>query len=131
MALADRNKNVYCLISDGECTEGSVWESFRIADDLKVNNLKIILNANGWGAYSKISLKPLIIRIKSFDMALCVIDGHNISQVVDALKKKRQDKPLVIFAKTIVEQFPFLQGQDAHYYVMSDEDYLAAVKLLK
>jgi transketolase len=28
MALADRSKNVYCLISDGECSEGSVWGSF-------------------------------------------------------------------------------------------------------
>src|SRR3990167_11062130 len=51
IALANRNKHVYCIISAGECTEGSIWETLRIASDKKVSNLKIILNANGWGAY--------------------------------------------------------------------------------
>src|SRR3990167_6685168 len=35
MALADRTKNVYCLISDGECSEGSTWEVMRIKDEQK------------------------------------------------------------------------------------------------
>lgn len=131
MALADKNKDVYCLISDGECAEGSVWESFRIASDLKVNNLKIILNANGWGAYGKILLNPLMTRIKSFNLALSIIDGHNLNQITTALKKKGGIKPLVVFARTNVAQLPFLKGQDAHYHIMNYEDYLLAVKLFQ
>jgi len=130
MALADKSKDVYCLISDGECAEGSVWESFRIASDLKVNNLKIVLNANGWGAYNNIPLKPLMIRIKSFNLALSVIDGHDIKKITTVLKRKRGRKPLVIFARTIVNQLPFLKGQDAHYYIMNDKDYLLALNHL-
>lgn len=131
MALADKNRDVYCLITDGECAEGSVWESFRIASDLKVNNLKIILNANGWGAYGKILLNPLMTRIKSFNFALSIIDGHNLNQITTALKNKRKIKPLIIFARTNVAQLPFLKGQDAHYHIMNDEDYLLAVKLFQ
>src|SRR3989338_1534763 len=33
MALADRTKSVYCIISDGEISEGSIWEAFRIASE--------------------------------------------------------------------------------------------------
>lgn len=54
MALADRTKNVYCLISDGECFEGSVWESFNVMRRYNVTNLKVYLNYNGWSAYNNV-----------------------------------------------------------------------------
>ncbi len=53
MALADRNKNVYCLLSDGEMAEGSVWEALHIIRDEKIDNIKIYLNDNGYGAYKE------------------------------------------------------------------------------
>ena len=54
MALADRSKNVYCMISDGEAMEGSIWEALRIAKELELWNLKVYCIANGWGAYRAI-----------------------------------------------------------------------------
>lgn len=51
MALSDRNKNVYALISDGECAEGSIWEAVRIKKETSLTNLKIYLNHNGYAAY--------------------------------------------------------------------------------
>lgn len=54
MALADRSKNVYCLISDGELYEGSVWESANIMHKYNVTNLKVYLNYNGWSAYDSV-----------------------------------------------------------------------------
>lgn len=59
MALSDRNKNVYALISDGECAEGSIWEALRIADEQKLMNLYVYLNWNGFGAYKEIDPKYL------------------------------------------------------------------------
>ena len=32
-AIADENKDVYCMISDGECSEGSVWESLKYINE--------------------------------------------------------------------------------------------------
>lgn len=129
MALADKKRDVYCMISDGECAEGSIWESLRIAADRKVKNLKIVLNANGWGAYHSIPLQPLFRRLKSFGCNLIVINGHDIKKAVNALKRKT-NKPLLIFAKTKVEQLPFLREQDAHYYIMNDQDFSLALDLL-
>ena len=39
MALANRKRNVYCLISDGEIFEGSIYESFNIVVKEKIKNL--------------------------------------------------------------------------------------------
>ena len=130
MALSDRKKNVYCIISDGECNEGSIWESLRIATENKLANLKIVLNANGWGAYSKINLPILKRRLKAIGCKVVDANGQNISMLQKKLKTKSKDKPVLVFAKTTVEQLPFLQGQDAHYYVMKEEDYNLAKNLL-
>lgn len=54
MALADRSKNVYCLISDGECFEGSIWEVAHVIHRYNVTNLKVYLNFNGLSAYHKV-----------------------------------------------------------------------------
>lgn len=91
MALSDRSKTVYCLISDGECAEGSIWEALKAKRDLKVDNLKIYVNCNGYSAYDAVDLEYLEKRLNSF----CDVEIRNTSQV---LKK-----------------YPFLNGIDAHY----------------
>lgn len=106
MALADRSKNVYCLISDGELAEGSIWESLRIAEAAKLENLHIYVNQNGWSAYQSTRIYSGI-----FSIDLLYVDAH-----------KR---------KTNTNNFPFLKGLDAHYHVMTDEEYKEAMQLLK
>lgn len=106
MAIANRNKNVYCLISDGEAAEGSIWEALRLKTDNKINNLKVYINLNGYGAYGTIDRDKLIKRLKVF----C---------------------PDIVIKLTSVEQLPFLKGQDAHYYIMSKVDYEKALYLLR
>ena len=129
MALANKKKNVYCLISDGECAEGSIWESLRVIYDKKIINLKIIVSANGWGAYDPIDIKILERRFKGFGFKIVKIDGHESIQMKQAIKTNYTE-PTIIFAKTISDQFPFLVGQDAHYYTMNEDDYKSAMKIL-
>lgn len=131
MALSDKNKNVYCLISDGECTEGSIWETLRIASDTKALNLKIMVNANGWSAYDSIDLNLLINRIKGFGFKILEINGHDMNAILDALKSTEEKGQTVIFARTSTDQVPCLKGMDAHYCIMNDKDYKEAVNLLK
>ena len=131
IALSNRKKNTYCVISDGECAEGSIWESLRISRELKVSNLKILINVNGWGAYSMLSTKYLFDRLKGFIPDIQKVDGHNIAGIIDALKVKNKNGPTVIFAETKVDQLPFLKGLNAHYYIMNDKDYTQALKLLQ
>ncbi len=103
-ALANPNRNVYCLLSDGECAEGSVWESLRFAFENKLSNLKIYVNANGWAAYDPVDLDYLEKRIKAFH-------------------------PDVNFVRTTVEHFG-LKGLHAHYTNFSEEQYREALESL-
>jgi transketolase len=57
MALSDRSKNVYCLVSDGECAEGSIYEAMNLRQKYSLNNLKVYCNHNGWAAYDKTTFK--------------------------------------------------------------------------
>ncbi len=66
LALADRTKNVWCLLSDGECAEGSIWESLRVKTQLKLDNLKVYVNLNGFGAYDPINTDLLEKRLLAF-----------------------------------------------------------------
>lgn len=98
MALADRSKNVYCLISDGECSEGSIWEALRIAREQNLTNLKVYLNMNGYGAYKTIDRAELLDLIRANGFPIEIYETHKY-------------------------ELPFLNGVDAHYKVMSEQDY--------
>lgn len=65
-ALANRKKHIYCLTSDGEWMEGSMWESLRLADKLKLNNLHVYVNANGYGGMGPINSDDLEDAIYAF-----------------------------------------------------------------
>ena len=107
MALANKDKDVYCLISDGECMEGSIWEALRIRAENKLDNLKVYVNYNGWGAYQEIEQYWLITRLRAF--------GVNLDDII----------------QTNVKEFPFLKGQQGHYKAMDDKDYEQAKKILE
>lgn len=90
MALANRNKKVYCLISDGELSEGSVWETVNVMRKYNVTNLKIYLNYNGWSAYDAIPLWIIenikfimpsieIIKTRVEDYGLIGLSAHYIT----------------------------------------------------
>lgn len=109
MALANRSQDVYCLVSDGECAEGSIWEALMIKDRLKVNNLKIYVNANGYSAYDKVDLFNLYHRLIEFELPSECFISNNDNEVYE---------------------FSFLTGVNAHYHVMSEADYKKATEVL-
>ena len=103
-AISDRKRNVYCMISDGECYEGSVWEALQYAEEAELDNLKIYVNANGYAAYREVDLKNLENRLKAFN--------SNIQ-----------------FKKTKVEYFG-LSGISAHYDQLTEEQYQQGIDSL-
>jgi len=66
IAVSNSNINVYCLISDGECAEGSIWEALRFIDENQIKNIEIHANVNGWAAYKPVNSDKLTQRLKSF-----------------------------------------------------------------
>lgn len=129
-ALADRKRQVYCIVSDGECMEGSVSESLRIARMSKLDNLNVVVNANGWGGNGSISTSDLIRMLDGLGYDTKIINGHDLLKIKQALTNGVKGMPNLIVAETKVDQLPFLKGLDAHYYLMTDEDYKAAMKIL-
>jgi transketolase len=97
-ALADRKRIIHCIISDGECAEGCVWESLAFIHAEKLRNLIVHVNVNGWSALSKLDTINLCERLRAF-------------------------LPSIVIHKTSVEQYPFLKGLDAHYKPMTKADY--------
>lgn len=98
MALADRNKDVYVMISDGECAEGSLWEALRIANDQKLERLKIACIANGYSALGKVDVDLLDLRLSYF-------------------------YPAMVVKRNMFKYPPYLQGIDGHYKVLSEKEY--------
>lgn len=130
MAIANRKRAIYCMISDGECAEGSIWEALRVASEKKVTNLKIIVNANGWGAYDKVNLSLLKKRIRSFGFTIHTVRGQDMNTIIKGITYLKSSNVTILFAHTNSDQFSFLKGQDAHYYVMTEDDYQLANKQL-
>lgn len=76
VALADHSKNTYCLISDGECDEGSIWESLRFVNLNKLDNLKIYVNMNGFSAYNTIDKDYLSTRLNVFYNKINIVETY-------------------------------------------------------
>ena len=97
-ALANKNRKVHVLISDGESAEGSVWEALRFIQENNLFNIEVYVNVNGYAAYDKVDVKYLVDRLEAF-------------------------LPSINIRYTNVNQYSFLRGLNAHYHVMSEEDY--------
>ncbi|MBF0504443.1 MAG: hypothetical protein HQL14_04995 [Candidatus Omnitrophica bacterium] len=130
MAMADPQRDVYCMISDGECAEGSIWESMRILVGQKIKNLKLIVNVNGWAAYMPVAPQRLKAQFEGFGVKSIEVNGHSLPEL-DHVIRECHGGESIIFARTEVEQFPFLKGLDAHYYIMNEQDYHLASGVLK
>ncbi len=104
MALADRKRKIYCLVSDGELEEGTTWESALFANRHKLDNLTVIVDRNYLQACGKteeiLKLEPLKDKWESFGWQVKRINGHSFSELESSLKAKHK-KPLVIIADTI------------------------------
>lgn len=66
-ALVDKKRDIFVILSEGSMMEGSVWEGLRIASTLRLKNLHIFTNFNGYSAVDKIDRGLLMQRMKAFD----------------------------------------------------------------
>jgi transketolase len=105
--LDGRDYRLYCLLGDGECNEGQVWEAIMAASHHKLDHLVAIVDRNGLqndGRSAEImNLDPLDERFRSFGWHVIEVDGHDLQQIVDALEAARdvQGKPTAIIAHTV------------------------------
>lgn len=144
IALANKmNKSkskVYCLIGDGECNEGSIWESFMFMKRSNLGNLTVIIDANklqGYDYCDEICESNMLKRmLKATDLNFFEIDGHNFDEIKDVFKKIEElsnGKSSIIFANTIKGKgVSFMEDKlEWHYKSPDDSQYKIAEEELK
>jgi transketolase len=142
IVLADRlqklDNQVFVLLSDGECNEGSVWEAAMYASGQNLKRLCAIIDFNKWQATGRsceiTGLEPLVEKWKAFGWQAVSVDGHDMQNLVEVMKNihKKSDKPTVIIAHTVKGKgISFMEDDNNwHYKVPTKEEVLIAKKEL-
>ncbi|XP_043934089.1 transketolase [Protopterus annectens] len=94
---------VYCVLGDGEVSEGSVWEAMAFASYYKLDNLVAILDINRLGQSEPTPLQHKMevykSRCEAFGWNAIVVDGHSVEELCKAFYPCKK-KPLAVIAKT-------------------------------
>lgn len=95
------NKNVICILGDGECNEGIIWECFEFISKLKLSNLIIFIDCNGWqqtqtSIYAQDNYQSLFKRLKTFDLDVSLIDGHDHKLIHQEIKKQTKTAKVIM-----------------------------------
>ena len=129
---------VYILMGDGECNEGAVWEAAMSAAHYKLDNIIVILDHNNFqqtGSNNDImSVGDLANKWKSFGWHVIEIDGHNISEIYEALiSAENLSAPYAILAHTVKGKgFSFSENNNNwHHAPLSSSQYEKALEELE
>jgi transketolase len=108
MRMDEHDRNVFVLLGDGECHEGSIWEAAMFAGHHKLRNLIAIVDRNNLGATdfirNTLALDPFEERWRSFGWDVHSIDGHSIAQLLATFEPIRfgvNVMPIAVIANTI------------------------------
>jgi len=105
--LRGKGYHVWVVIGDGEMQEGSVWEAAMAAPKWRLDNLTAILDRNHLQndacVDDQMPIEPVADKWRAFGWHVVEIDGHDMAQVVQALKdtQARKGKPTMILAETV------------------------------
>lgn len=135
-----RKKNdskIYVILGDGECNEGSIWEGIMSASMLKLDNLVVIIDRNGYqlGGRTDETLKmgDLVEKFKVFDWNAESCNGHNIDEIVSKLNSyPKNGKPFALIANTTKGKgLSFTENRvEWHHSVLTDKLYQQAIQEL-
>ena len=103
--LKKRDK-IYVLISDGECQEGTTWETLLFAAKHKLENLIILIDYNKIQALSRLddalAIDSLAEKFRAFKW-VCeeVEDGHDFASIIPALDQPATEGPRAVLLHTV------------------------------
>ncbi len=130
LAMAEKMKNeprnVFVIVGNGECNEGTIWESMLVASHHKLDNLTIIVDNNKMQAMGNsddiLKMGSLFDKFTAFGGSVIEIDGHDHSQIARALTQKVKGAPKVIIANTIKGKGVHFIENNAYYHYGFVED---------
>ena len=145
MAMAAKinhqDHHVFCIIGDGECDEGAIWESALIANQFGLDNFIVTVDFNKIQSLTSvektIQLEPLDQKWATFGWHVIRVNKHDHAALhhayEEALAVRGQGKPIVVVADTIKGKGVSFMENDVlwHYRTARDAEYDAALKELE
>lgn len=136
--LNKQKHKVYCIVGDGECNEGTIWESANIAAHFNLDNLVVIVDHNKQQAsgdvFEVMNPHSLSQKWSSFGWEAVEVDGHDIESIYSLLKSVplSSNKPTAIIANTIKGKgVSFMENERRwHTAIPNEEEFRAAMEEL-
>lgn len=124
--------NVYVIISDGECNEGTTWESALLGNKFRLTNLRVIIDRNQIQSLGRteevLPLEPLKEKWEAFGWNTHLIDGHNTEQILLKILEP-STRPVCIIAETVKGRgVQFMEDKLAWHYKSLNESQLIEAK---
>ena len=133
--LKGQSWRTYCILGDGECNEGSIWEAAMAAAHYKTTNLITIVDRNKFsvdGPTEKVmALEPFADKWKSFGFIVKEVDGHGYRALSMAIEEAQVEKkaPVLIMAHTVKGKgVDFMENDVRWHYGGLDSDKLEGAK---
>lgn len=118
--------HVYCLLSDGECQEGSTWEAMLFARHQALANLTILIDANGLQGFGRTnevaSLEPLTDKIRGFGLDVVEIDGHSEDDLAGAVGTAGSGPRAVVMRTIKGRGVSFMENRMEWHYLPLDTE---------
>ena len=136
LALAARRRGlgsrVFCVMGDGECDEGSVWEAASFAGHNRLGSLVVVVDANGLqldGTTAEVlDSGPLTDKFAAFGFDTFVVDGHDVEALRETLAMCGE-RPRAVVAQTVKGKgLSFAENEVSwHDRQLDDEGYRRAL----
>lgn len=130
-----KNWYTYCIVGDGECNEGSIWEAAMAASHFKLTNLITFVDRNKYcvdGSTEEVmGIEPFADKWKAFGFIVKEVDGHSFQSLSEAIEDAKTEKsgPVVIIADTLKGKgIDFMEDDVKWHYGGLDSDILVKAK---
>lgn len=140
MALAAKRENksykTYCIVGDGELNEGQIWEAAMFAAFYTLDNLTVLIDCNKMqnDGFTKdvMDMGDIAAKWRSFGWDTREADGHDIGQIIRALRSPNEGKPKAILCDTIKGKGVSFMEMNIRFHggCPNEDEYIAAMKEL-
>jgi transketolase len=136
--LKKSGKTIYCITSDGELNEGSIWEAAMFISHHHLQNVVWLIDRNNLQGFGKtedvISLKDLDKKLSAFGFNVLTVSGHNFEELNSIANFKSESQvPVAVICNTIKGNgwCKHENTIDCHYLPMNEDDYLEMLNSIK
>lgn len=131
--IQETDHQIFCLLSDGECQEGSTWEALIFVAHHQLKNLTILVDHNhlqGFGTTKDISsLEPLGEKLGVLSFDYYQVSGHDLNALRNALDAPAAQPKLIVMETIKGKDISFMENKmEWHYLPLQKAQYIEAIQ---